>query len=350
MNSELMHRFVRHWFVGGILVAALLLLASPRRSMAEEGSKFNLADYRTPASPGFVILGVEPTSIARPANGRSLALALLSQSQSVAAEFSPYWMSSHPTLTLESYQRASMAARLWQNLSVTIATTELGQVLDGAEGTGIGIGVRTLLLEGSTRDSSAFEPVRQLITRIQDQMLEADSAEADRLAALLQDSLNGMAALDPARANAGFNVELAVALSAGFHSDDAERAKVLRWGVWITPTYRLRDPNLDFIAIGRALRDEASSDNLYDLGCRLLLHSGPFEVSGEYLRRMIDPNVPGNESTYRFSAMIEYHLGTGPRLSLSIGEDFALDSIGNPLVILLGLQLGIGQIPRLAIQ
>ncbi len=82
------------------MLITIVLSQDPGR----EFPSFN--SLRTPTSPAFTVLGVEPNSVERPNTPSSLALSLQNLSsdfkslaKDFAVEVSPYWLMGAPTLT-----------------------------------------------------------------------------------------------------------------------------------------------------------------------------------------------------------------------------------------------------------
>lgn len=106
--------------------------ATPAEPSNEVEQVPDFADLRTPDSAAFVLLGVSPTEIQRPTSPRQLAVTLrnafagngrLGIPDAFALETSPFWLMRHDRLTLDEFVASSIPEQLWQNLSVSIATT-----------------------------------------------------------------------------------------------------------------------------------------------------------------------------------------------------------------------------------
>src|SRR5438128_12143539 len=91
-------------------------VASVARAAHAQSTIPDFDKLRTPASPAFVVLDVSPTAIQRPTQPSTLAFALLQglsldEPQTAAGNFSlevaPYWLVSHPSLTLNRYYNGS---------------------------------------------------------------------------------------------------------------------------------------------------------------------------------------------------------------------------------------------------
>jgi len=118
-----------------------------------------LSELKTPSSPAFTILGVQPTDISRPKSYQALETSLFNASgaggslvlpNSYALEFSPFWISNHPDLTFDNYVEPNIPNSILQNLSISIATTELKNTTDTSiVERKIGFGLRTMIISGS---------------------------------------------------------------------------------------------------------------------------------------------------------------------------------------------------------
>ncbi len=112
----------------GCLIMALLFVANtPVHTHVEN---IPLKDLRTPSAPGFVILGVEPTSVERPMTPRAFAFSLASIATSpeilprdYAIEASPYWLVPQDDLTYEEFYSNNLLKNLYRGLSLSIAVS-----------------------------------------------------------------------------------------------------------------------------------------------------------------------------------------------------------------------------------
>src|SRR5262245_42359826 len=102
--------------IGGLMVASLML-AGEANARDDQPPSFN--SLRTPTSPAFTLLGIEPTSVERPNTPSSLAASLLNQTagfstlpRDYALEFSPYWLVGHPRLTWRDDSRRGLGASI----------------------------------------------------------------------------------------------------------------------------------------------------------------------------------------------------------------------------------------------
>lgn len=244
-----------------------------------------------------------------------------------------------------------------QNFSLSIATAEFDKMVTENEpataektisGTGVGVGFRTLLLAGIA--NPALEKKRK---ELLDQQIIAlrsdDAAELEKLKALALE----IQQLDKKRV--GWLLELAGAVVVNFPGDAFEKRDVARWGVWITPAYRFESPLLDFIVVGRYIRDEKKAEgekDLYDVGGRLLWQlNKDLGFSAEAVRRF--NATPEDNASNRISVNFEYLLAEGLYLTASFGKDFNQtdkEEEEDTLVVLFGINFGLGEKPSLKLK
>lgn len=132
----------------------LLALAAPALTWAGEVAKGE-EEYETPLAPAFVILGVNPTTIARPTTPRAFAVEALSLvsaaqdglPQTYALQVTPYWLKNHPELSFHDYVSASFGQMLLHNLTFSVATTPESDLTPEAV-PGLGLGVRSMWFVG----------------------------------------------------------------------------------------------------------------------------------------------------------------------------------------------------------
>jgi hypothetical protein len=113
------------------------------------------SDLKAPPSPAFVVLGVSPSSVDRPTGVRAVVVSALSAlsvgegfPKNYAFEVAPYWFARHDAKNFNDYYKATFSETIRQQFSLSVATTALEDDSGADLGTGIGIGVRTLLKAG----------------------------------------------------------------------------------------------------------------------------------------------------------------------------------------------------------
>jgi hypothetical protein len=136
-----------------ILLAAL---AAESQAQEIETSAVRLEDLRLDAPPATFLVGVSPSSVQRPNTPRALIASLVSATGSsglvpsgFAMETSPYWLASHPTLTLEKYFHPSLGDRIRYFTAFSVATANAKAASDSVNPDAhVSIAVRTLLSNG----------------------------------------------------------------------------------------------------------------------------------------------------------------------------------------------------------
>jgi len=313
-----------------------------------------LDELRTPPSPAFVLLGVEPSSVERPANPKSLAISLLSAAtgndlipKNYALEVAPYWMVSHPGLTFDQYYKANVWQSIVQSLSVSLATSKFTEDSGGTGSeTGIGLGMRFLFLTGKA--NSELSTLRSKLRNIQNQILDTDDPEKEKqLTKQAQDIALKIQSADKKRV--GWRVEFANAISASYPDDNFNRGSIGRIGLWVTGSYELETPFLSFISCSRYLRDvhDNNEKDLFDIGGRLLYQNKDLSLSAEFVKRFINSQSSGDIQTNRLAGILEYRIREDLYLSGSFGKDYADEGQDNTLIALLGVHFGFGKEPKL---
>lgn len=142
--------------------------------MAYGQSTPSLTDLKTPSSPGFVLLGVEPTSIEKPTTPSAFATSLQSAVTATglrpgySLETAPYWLVNHK-LQLNEYLNPSVWQNVKQTFSVSLATSNLNKGAGANTGTGTGLGFRFQLFSGKTdplkEDANDIERCKVIRTR-----------------------------------------------------------------------------------------------------------------------------------------------------------------------------------------
>jgi hypothetical protein len=337
-----------------------LALITCTLSRAQDAVKSQLLDLRTPPSPAFVLLGIEPTSVNKPTTPRAVAASFVSAlRQGGAMEVAPYWTVSHPMLTYEDYSRADTWETILQTMSISFATTPRSQAKDSL-GTIAGVGARWMFIKGNPRDTLRI---------LHDRLIEIDNQINATDDSVKQNSLMKQAREVALRfqreekERVGFRLEMATALTMNFADDDFAKGRFHRWGVWLTGAYLWDNPQIDFLAVVRLMGNGAqdATQNVLDFGARLVAPLNDFSISLEYIHRaelstsgttVVAGGTSGTfflKSTYRLAGNIEYRYSKDVSVNLVFGRNYASDSINNrPLVAQVGLNLGLGAIPAVS--
>jgi hypothetical protein len=166
------------------------------RADAEKVPEFD--KIRTPDSPAFTLLGVTPTQIERPNTPKEVVVSLgtfvskdsLTIPEKLALEFSPYWIWSHPRLTLADYGRTDWR-NIYRNLTLSIGTsTATATTIDMAgmpvdvSNTDLAVGFRTHLYQQEQRQPCAgrVEGLQEKLLAVTNRTsLNLSAAETERL-------------------------------------------------------------------------------------------------------------------------------------------------------------------------
>jgi hypothetical protein len=358
--------------------ALFALLAAAATLPLSAQDPLELENLKTPTSPAFVILGVEPTSVERPTTPRAFALSLYSATESgggvipdnYAAEFAPYWMRRQPQVTWEDYfEKPGLVQALAQTFTVSVATRSL--VAGGDSTTGIGIGLRASPLVGhasARADSLAavLDSLQDLRLDLRDELRGARRAGDAARMATLQEGLDQNAASAQAVAQAlqandervGLRLELAGALAGYYPGNDFGAGRVGGTGAWGTLAYRLENPGIDLLAMGRFLRNGgAAEQNVWDVGGRAVLLYDRFSGSVEWVARSASDATgsgPGGQapldSGNRVVGLLEYRATDDLFVSFSFGQDYPREGDDRqPLIAILGGQFNFGSRPLVSL-
>jgi hypothetical protein len=340
------------------VLAALLGLTTPSPSLAAQTGGGALEELRTPVSPAFVLLDLTPSAVERPTTPKALAATLLAATgdlqvlpRNYAVEVAPYWLAPHPTLTYTRFHNPGPWQSVKQTASISFATVRssgTGIVPDSS--TAIGLGVRTFLATGHP-DRPALDSLTARLDAIQQQQNLAafHHRPQDELDSLKQQNDHATRALQAlVQERRGFMLEAAAGAVAVYPQDVFARGTVSRVGAWLTPTYRMRHPQVDVLVVGRLIRDVAAGATRYDAGGRFVYANRGLSISGEYVSRS---GGSGAQRTHRASGNLEYRWAEGKYLTATFGRNFdAPAGGGRTLIALVGIDLGFGKVPILSVK
>lgn len=361
---RLVHRAAR-------VATGVFLLVAPASAAAQApvDTTFEVRALHAPTAPAFVVLGVEPTSVERPASPRAFAASLLSATQggtvipeNYAVQVTPYWLTPRPALEFANYFDPGAGQALLQSLSFSAATSA------SDTSTAVGFGVRAVPFPGrpGSRLVSTIELLDALHARhrrLPEELGEAADATEEaavlRRIAAVDDSLRVLAdrlkEMDHDRV--GFVLQLASGVAAAFPGNAFDVGAISRIGVWTTLGYRLEQPQLDLLGLLRYQRNRAADQDLIDVGARVVGQLGRLALSGEFVMRSATDvtTSPANggqaatafESSRRVVGVLEYRATDDLVLVTSFGRDFALEDGGAPLVAILGLDVLLGRLPEI---
>ena len=357
--------------------AAFVALAVPAVLPAQADSLPAFNALRTPTSPAFVLLGVEPTSVERPNTPSQLALTVLTKTDRLASlprdfalEVSPFWLFHHPTLTWEQDSTRSIPASLARTATFSVATAQRGT--SSSPETGVSLGIRAAILSGSmttatratlrrleqalgaptkiaafiiaelSRDANA-QLLRERADARGDSAKEAaagrrheermavvqDLALKDpRVRAILVDSI-AVEYQAFAAQRVGFLLEVAGGAVWSAPGAVFDSVRFQGWGAWVTASYE--SPVWSIVGLGRFLAaDTTGAFDTFDFGVRLLHTRRRYALSAEYVDRyFLGSGAPAHQ--YRLAGVWSYQLQKGTWVNATFGKGFDARSSGSLL-------------------
>jgi hypothetical protein len=345
------------------LVPALLVVLAGSVTAARAQTSVTIDDLTAPTAPAFVLLDTTPASVARPETPKAFTVNLLNSLTSseglprnYAVEVAPYWMAAHPSLTFDQYQRPGVWQSLAQTFSVSVATVPLER--PGAvpqDGTRVGLGVRASLVNG--RPNPVLAALVDELQDVNDEILDLVNARRPVPEDLRARARQAAAAVQGADAERiGFFVALAAGQAWAVPADDLTQHRVERRAFWVTPSYRARvcvnedacPSMLDIVGVVRGLQDPARGW-AWDYGGRLVWRpTRVFHLSAESLHRTEPSRLPAGAAagaSRRTAGILEYRVRQDLVFYASFGRDFRTDTGAEPLVSMLGLNVGFGAKP-----
>jgi hypothetical protein len=352
-------------------LCAVLLTLAAHRADAQDIPEFN--KLRTPTSPAFVVLGTTPTEVQRPNTPSTFAFSLLQGVGSSATgggdfgvEVAPYWLVSHPGLTLEEYYEGGWINNLVRTATVSFATLK-AEDADAASGTSrdLGLGLRARLLD-RTRPSSPCKASMDSIgldlqravtftattgSRPEIMALPATQAE-ERLEVLyrgfVQDSLSQrerkrldeevQSCANELSAREGFQVDIAGAAAWRLPDQEPDDASLRSGAVWLTPS--LTGRNVSWVGVARyRWNQDDDAENLVDLGARGIYAWSSYGLSMEMVARR---PTNGGDDLYRVSLIGDIKLNEQLWLTTSFGRDFTAED-SDAVFALANLQWNVGK-------
>ncbi|PKK83029.1 MAG: hypothetical protein CVT49_10825 [candidate division Zixibacteria bacterium HGW-Zixibacteria-1] len=141
-----------------------------------------------PASPGFVLMGIEPAAVERPGTSNDLMISILNNTndlnnfpRNMAVEIMPYWIFWGQKIKYEDYSSNRPGANLLQSLSLSL-TTSIDDAIEDSAVTSQAVGIRFSLFRGriiEEMDREIDSLSRSLLERYAYEFLsEADSLDA----------------------------------------------------------------------------------------------------------------------------------------------------------------------------
>lgn len=349
------------------ILAAFAVLAGPRIALAQTEAP-TLASLRTPPSPAFTVLGIEPSAVERPTTPSDVALSFVSKvrqgtiPKDYAFEASPYWLVSQPDLSWSSDVTRNVAESVARTMSLSLATAETGTA--AAPVTSLAVGVRTLLSSGHMTASTqrALAALEQTLSQTGDVFLrmvgEAGLDELDKrlasgdiavadyearkqeLTAIVLQSDEYREAMsraeDVAAKREGFFFEVAAGFVWDFAAGSWEARTFRQRGVWATPSYEFGSWSL--VGVLRYL-DESSffNEDALDWGGRALYSTADYALSLEVVQRSPLDQTDVIKRSHRFVGIAEYRVSRASWVIASFGKDRQKTGARETLIAQLGL-------------
>jgi hypothetical protein len=356
---------LRRFSAGACCAVAVLAGARTASGQAEPPV---LGSLRTPPSPAFTVLGIEPSAVERPTTPSDVAMSFVSKfrqstlPKDYAFEASPYWLVGQPGLSWRSDVSRNVAQSITRTLSLSVATADTGT--NNSPLTSLGVGVRSLLSSGrmTAATEQALADLEQTLSETGDVFLrlvgEAGLDALDvrlangtitvagyerqkqQIAALVLESdeyKNAMArAEDIAARREGFFLEVAAGFVWDFAGGTWQSRAFRKRGVWATPSYEFGAWNL--LGVLRYLDETETPDrDAFDWGGRAIYSSADYALSVEYVERSPLHQTPAVRRSHRLVGVAEYRVSPATWVIASFGKDRQKTGTTHTLVAQLGL-------------
>lgn len=352
----------------------------------------NESKLTVPTSPAFSILDYEPSAVMRPTNVKSLATDVLNSFDkkgkllmNLGLEVAPYWLGSHPKLTMATYLKPNVGQTFLQSFSISAATVkdsvsgnnklgagfrfklyngEPAQELQLAEAArrlkmdsrvvGIIIGEKVRVVPGvdDTKQKAIDAIVSNLTQSATDKIIiddfkkAADKLKKEVQGETIKDINVFLDKLSDERVEAykeiqtkvseliyerkGFIIEFAGA--SGFKT--SKNNSVEKLGVWVNASYYISKDDLFSFTARYMFQNKDTSQTNFDAGFGFLKKTDKFNISVEGMMRWYRADIPDINSnnqpitrvekkfTYRLAAQGSYLISKDISINLSIGKNF----------------------------
>ncbi len=360
------------------LIACLFILGCFNAYCLAQQDTTSLNMLLSPDAPGFVLLGVEPSSVERPGNVTDFAINILNNTsglsalpQNYAVEVAPYWLFGQPNLTYKDYSGDNgVISTLEQTFSISLATSSKFEGALDTLSTGMGIGVRFSLLQGqidvgfnnykakldsvvndisvlNNKVDSVYRArlgVDSIMSELKKAIITASGRNDGVLVALintqidarggelhteveneirsenqiqLQQLKNLVTSIQLRRL--GWKLDVAGGAVLDFPKQSFDKSSIIKEGGWVTGGYEFQDYSI--LGVVRYLVDpkNSSQDNL-DVGGRFILPcSSKWNLSGEALYRSLTNQ--SNSSSWKFDIEVDYTMAKNSAVSFTFGRD-----------------------------
>lgn len=327
-----------------------------------------LGSIRTPPSPAFTVLGIEPSAVERPTTPADAALSFVNKFRNdtlpkdYAFEASPYWLVGHPDLSWQNDATRNPAQSIARTFSLSVATAQTGKT--DSPVTSLGIGIRTLVASGQmtqkTRDalnqlSATLSETGAVFLRLVgeagldrlDQQLvtgmitkEEYEQQKQQLAQVVIESdayKKVMArAKDVAAKREGFFLEVAAGFMWDFRDGKWAAQQFKKRAIWATPSYETGPWAV--LGVARFVDETAATnENAVDWGGRIIYSTADYGLSVEYVERQPIDSGSTVKRSHRFVGIGEYHVSPATWIIASFGKDRQKLGTNDTLVAQLGL-------------
>jgi hypothetical protein len=371
-------------------VCSLLFSCFAISQTRDTTSSLNL--LTAPTSPGFVLLGKEPTSVDRPTSVTDFAVNVLAHTNDLSTfpkdysvEIAPWWLLFGSGITYEDFIANKPLSNITQTLSLSLASSSDSGI------TSLAGGVRFSVFQGEV--DPAFndyasklenlykelgeinfivhnERMRKIdddtvIKQLHTTLMNADSAlqivlapiietqiavrEAE-IARQVEDSIRThnrsmiekirSAAADLRVHRIGWKLDVAGGIAYDFPGNIFDDGFLKRWGFWLTPGYE--GNNFGMLGVLRILSNVKQTDHYsIDIGGRGIYDdTKSFSASFEGVYRKYH-NDMNTDHQWRVALIVDYAISPNKVISLTYGRDFEGTRSGN-VIAALNLLFGFG--------
>jgi len=382
------------WGVGSIILMLFLPTSYSGQTTPEKDAILTKQDtvisldlLVTPASPAFVVLGVEPASIERPGSPTDLGITILSSTNNLtvlprnyALEFTPYWWCDG-TRSFSSFKNPVTFLR---TLSISVATATREFPSTDSFITSLGLGVRCSPFRGKPNpvytDSidnilkaahsfylnrfNELEPQDALLKELYGKLKDPQLTEEERKEIQVQigerrdtikkevreeflvthdaiiERLNRT--VDMMQMNRiGLKIDVAGAFALDFPQGLFENGTFSKFGGWVTAGWEC--PKVSFLGVLRLLGNSLYTDSTsFDFGGRLIRNvtedlSVSLEGLGRWYWKLSDDNIHS-----RLDVIVDYALFKNNALSFTLGKDYGGGLTEGELIVSMNLKQGFG--------
>ena len=345
--------------------------------------EFNM--IKAPTSPGFALLGIEPSTIQTPTNPTDFSVSVLNATndftalpKNYALEFAPGWIWGAKNITYQDFQNGrNIVKNVLQSTVISLATTQKSITKDSSN-TLLAFGFRTSLLRGDLSDeikaiNQQMNQVRENITVAASQKFRSLKKEdatyqkwdslykatteqvikdgykqlRNEREQLLRDQADSLVRIEKklqrqalqALATTidftryGFKLDFAGGIVYEFPGQQTANQRLAKYGLWLTGGWEWQN-RTNFFFVSRLLFNPKESlitadkktnvnDNVHlDLGAKVILTSiNKLTIAGEYVYRTTLNNAL-IPVTNKYVLLIDYQLPSNKVITFSFGKDF----------------------------